>query len=215
MPLSAADLPHSSRWPGYKGGSKVYSRGSAVSTCSKCGRRKQAQGSASLTQWLLLCNCDAAPASEPVKTRLCPDCGKRMDTARPGSFTQWIFFSDVCTCKIGAGLEPRADNDGLAHLEATLEESLDEDEIALESGAFPVERYKPLQLLGSGASSNVYLCRDRMLQKKIAVKTLLRRSRQELVLFHKEARANSSLRHPNIVQVLDFGATADGSPFMV
>src|SRR5262249_30251225 len=45
--------------------------------------------------------------------------------------------------------------------------------------------------------------------------SLRRLSQEELVAFQQEAIANSKLIHRNIVSVLDFGATAGGSPFMV
>ena len=90
-----------------------------------------------------------------------------------------------------------------------------ENELFVNDREYPIERYKPLSLIGEGVSGRVYLSRDRVLGKKVAVKTLRQLSQNELVNFQRSAKANSKLTHPRIVQVLDFGVSAQGSPFMV
>jgi len=80
---------------------------------------------------------------------------------------------------------------------------------------FRKERYKPIQKLGEGVSGTVYLGRDRLLGKKVAVKVLRTRDADALIQFQNEARTTSKLNHPNIVRVLDFGIASDGVPFMV
>jgi len=99
--------------------------------------------------------------------------------------------------------------------ESAPEPEVPEDEMQVDSDMFPVERYKPLEKIGSGSTGQVYLCRDRLLRKKVAVKTLRQVTPEQLVAFQMEARATSQLNHPNIVTILDFGATASGAPFMV
>jgi tRNA A-37 threonylcarbamoyl transferase component Bud32/tetratricopeptide (TPR) repeat protein len=77
---------------------------------------------------------------------------------------------------------------------------------ALIGGRYAVERE-----LGRGATSTVYLCRDRQTMSSVAVKVL----RPELAesvgadRFLREIRVTSGLEHPNIVPILDSGA--DGS----
>jgi Serine/threonine protein kinase len=90
-----------------------------------------------------------------------------------------------------------------------------EPELEVDPGKFPLERYKPILLLGKGAAGSVYLCRDRLLGKKVAVKTLTELSPTQLIAFQLEAKATSKLTHPSIVTVMDFGATESGCPFMV
>lgn len=90
-----------------------------------------------------------------------------------------------------------------------------EEELEIEDGKFPKERYKPIQKLGEGVSGTVYLGRDRLLGKKVAVKVLRTRDADALIQFQNEARTTSKLNHPNIVRVLDFGIASDGVPFMV
>ena len=90
-----------------------------------------------------------------------------------------------------------------------------EEELEIDDGKFPKERYKPIQKLGEGVSGTVYLGRDRLLGKKVAVKVLRTRDADALIQFQNEARTTSKLNHPNIVRVLDFGIASDGIPFMV
>lgn len=78
-----------------------------------------------------------------------------------------------------------------------------------------MERYKPLEELGSGSSGKVYLCVDRLLRKRVAVKTLRTLSTEQFVAFQTEARATSRLKHPAILNLLDFGPTEGGEPYMV
>jgi serine/threonine protein kinase len=91
----------------------------------------------------------------------------------------------------------------------------DETEMDLDGESFPLDRYKPLNEIGRGASGVVYLCRDRLLGKKVAVKCLHSINATQLVDFQNEARATSQLKHPGVVGVLDFGSTRGGAPFMV
>ena len=71
--------------------------------------------------------------------------------------------------------------------------------------------------LGSGGMSDVYLARDTKLDRAVAVKLLsheLALNPERLQRFHAEARAASSINHPHILVVHDFG-NLDGRPFIV
>jgi tRNA A-37 threonylcarbamoyl transferase component Bud32 len=79
-------------------------------------------------------------------------------------------------------------------------------------------RYRVVRLLGDGSMGAVYLAEHEALLRPFAVKMLRRElaTDQRFVLrFYREARAASRVQHPNIVYISDFGATADGSLFMV
>jgi tetratricopeptide (TPR) repeat protein len=69
-------------------------------------------------------------------------------------------------------------------------------------------RYRLVRELGRGATGVVYLARDTELDRDVAVKLLHPhlagdRQAQALAMFFREARVMASLRHPNIVAVLD------------
>ncbi len=70
-------------------------------------------------------------------------------------------------------------------------------------------RYEILSLLGAGGMGQVYLARDRELERQVALKVLpLQFTLDEECIqrFRREARAASALNHPNIVTVYDVGA---------
>jgi serine/threonine protein kinase len=73
-----------------------------------------------------------------------------------------------------------------------------------------IGRYRVLQRLGSGGSSDVYLAEDSMLRRKVALKILRRDAdKGQLRSFEREARCASMLNHPNIVTVFDVGHEED------
>lgn len=183
--------------------------------CFRCLKPKGSRSAGFVTQWISVCSCDAMDksATDPA-VELCRDCGKRISTGRKGTITQYVFRADACACKRPLGLAPvPADSPDGSQAEDT--ETEEEQELALDSESFPVERYAPLALLGQGAGGQVHLCRDRLLRKKVAVKTLNLLEPKAAVAFQEEARATSRLDHPGIVKVLDFGVTTSGVPYMV
>src|SRR5215470_19919919 len=77
--------------------------------------------------------------------------------------------------------------------------------------------YEVLAPLGAGGMGEVYRARDTRLDRVVAIKVLplhlgtdLERKRR----FEREARAISSVNHPNICTVYDVGST-DGVEFLV
>lgn len=181
--------------------------------CAKCSKPTSAP-SGSITQWINVCTCDRTdPSTETISTSRCKTCGKPVRAQRAGSLTQWVFQQDGCNCDRPV-LEPSQSS---AFKQAAFRGFDDngEVEIEIESGKFPVDRYKPVEILGAGVSGTVYLSRDRILGKRVAVKVLRVLERDALVSFQNEAKTTSKLNHPNIVKVLDFGSTSGGVPFMV
>ncbi|MBI1271891.1 protein kinase [bacterium] len=85
----------------------------------------------------------------------------------------------------------------------------------LDADNFPTDRYEPIKKLGMGANGEVYLATDKTLGKRVAVKILHTLDRDQLIQFQDEARATSKLNHTNIIDILDFGATDSGIPYMV
>jgi serine/threonine-protein kinase len=74
-----------------------------------------------------------------------------------------------------------------------------------------VGKYRLLQHLGGGGSSEVYLAEDTVIRRKVALKVLHRRGADEREVrhFERETRVASMLNHPNIVTVLDVGSDDD------
>ena len=70
------------------------------------------------------------------------------------------------------------------------------------------DRYQLLEKLGTGGMANVYLARDLMLDRKVAIKVLRKdysNNSEFQSHFRMEARSAANLSHPNIVTVHDFG----------
>ena len=80
-----------------------------------------------------------------------------------------------------------------------------------------VSHYRILQALGEGGMGSVYLAEDLHLGRRVAIKFPMtnRAERNFRARFLREARAASSLNHPNIAAVYDYGETSDGQPFIV
>jgi len=76
-------------------------------------------------------------------------------------------------------------------------------------------RYDIESVLGKGAMGIVYSGIDSRLQRRVAIKTILKSALDEdtakeySMRFDREARAVARLNHPNIVQVYDFGEEND------
>jgi serine/threonine protein kinase len=71
-------------------------------------------------------------------------------------------------------------------------------------------RYKILGELGRGAMGAVYRALDPLIDRQVAIKTLLPNLPEELMAevrqrFIREARSAGRLNHPNIVTIFDVG----------
>src|SRR5687767_10947715 len=78
-------------------------------------------------------------------------------------------------------------------------------------------RYELHRRLGRGGMAEVFLARDQLLDRPVAVKVLFPEFATDpsfVERFRREATAAANLNHPNIVGVYDWGE-ADGTYFMV
>lgn len=84
-----------------------------------------------------------------------------------------------------------------------------------------IGRYRILRLLGQGAMGTVYLAKDAMIQRQVAVKSLRldrlhtrEQRRRAADCFLQEARIVGNLNHSHITAIYDMGAQ-EGVPFLV
>ena len=77
------------------------------------------------------------------------------------------------------------------------------------------DRYELQEELGRGGMGRVFLATDRILQRKVALKTLVEEARTEKgrTRLLVEAQVTGLLEHPSIVPVYDLRAARDGEPF--
>lgn len=80
-----------------------------------------------------------------------------------------------------------------------------------------VSHYRILESLGEGGMGSVYVAEDTHLGRRVAIKFPATTSdaHQFRARFLREARAVSTLTHPNIASIYDYGETHDGQPFLV
>ena len=84
-----------------------------------------------------------------------------------------------------------------------------------------IDRYEIHELIGEGGMGAVYRAIDTRLGRTVALKTVVsHRSSEGLTdelrqRFMREALAASQVDHRNVVHVVDFGVTNDGTPYLV
>jgi eukaryotic-like serine/threonine-protein kinase len=77
--------------------------------------------------------------------------------------------------------------------------------------------YELSEKIGQGGMGVVFKASHRSSQRNVAIKLLPsdRTNERDLERFQREACLTRSLRHPNTIEVYDFGKTRDGAPFYV
>src|SRR5512142_398291 len=87
----------------------------------------------------------------------------------------------------------------------------------LELGQIVVGKYRLLQVLGEGGMGIVYLAEHELIEKRVALKVLRKEysDKSELVQrFKQEAISASRIKHPNVLDVFDFGQLENGCFFL-
>lgn len=95
---------------------------------------------------------------------------------------------------------------------AHVAESIEPETRQLERG-HRLRHYEIIELIGAGGMGEVYLAKDKRLDRKVAIKVLnekFARDRSSLNRFVAEAKAASALNHPNILVIHEIGTGADG-----
>jgi eukaryotic-like serine/threonine-protein kinase len=112
--------------------------------------------------------------------RLCPLCEKRM-------------ADEICP------------EDGVPTVESAI---FDHKEEGVSQGTIIADRYRIERVLGKGGMGTVYLATQLSVNRPVAIKTLLKdllSEQKHVKRFYQEARSASSLNHPNIIRIFDFG----------
>jgi tetratricopeptide (TPR) repeat protein len=80
-----------------------------------------------------------------------------------------------------------------------------------------VSHYRIIEKLGAGGMGEVYAAEDERLRRRVAIKfpNLRDETGRLRKRFEREAQAASTLNHPNIAQIYDYGDSPDGRPFLV
>ena len=79
------------------------------------------------------------------------------------------------------------------------------------------DRYSLLGVLGEGGMARVYLARDNVLDRDVALKVLREHYADDegfVERFRREAKNAASLNHPSVVQIYDQGRAEDGTYFI-
>ncbi len=77
--------------------------------------------------------------------------------------------------------------------------------------------YQIISLIGSGGMGDVYLARDRQLNRNVALKIVRRGIDADEInrRFHREEQILASLNHPNIARLYGAAVSAEGVPYLV
>src|SRR4249920_1458733 len=81
-----------------------------------------------------------------------------------------------------------------------------------------VGSYQVREEIGHGGMGVVYAAEHPLIGRKVAVKVLLpeySRNQEVVNRFFNEARATTLIRHPGLVDVIDFGYYQDGSAYLI
>jgi serine/threonine-protein kinase len=84
-------------------------------------------------------------------------------------------------------------------------------------GSVVVGRYRIQRLLGEGGMGQVYQALHQAIEKPVALKILKQeysRKRDIVTRFHQEAVSASRIKHPNVLDVFDFGQIENGCFFL-
>jgi eukaryotic-like serine/threonine-protein kinase len=80
------------------------------------------------------------------------------------------------------------------------------------------DRYRVDEQIGAGGMGVVYRATHVLIGRTLALKVLRKRYAEQPDIaqrFAQEARVASSIKHPNVVDILDYGSTPEGSPYYV
>ena len=134
----------------------------------------------------------------------CPDCVHRLESIGPQCLTMLSRMRRMMPDPASSSPESVLDSDG-----AQMQFRIRNPE--------SIGPYRVIRKIGQGAMGEVFECQDDRLNRRVAVKTIIRPNRSEDLSkrITTEARLLAGLNHPNIVTLYEFGSSDDGTPFLV
>lgn len=102
--------------------------------------------------------------------------------------------------------------------QAPVKPSPSQDRVKALIGKIVGGRYEVVSLLGHGGMSTVYLVKQILMKKVMALKMMqahLATNEKSMQRFQQEAMAASKLEHRNIISIHDFGITEEDDPYLV
>jgi tRNA A-37 threonylcarbamoyl transferase component Bud32 len=95
---------------------------------------------------------------------------------------------------------------------------MSERDTLIEPDTIIAERYRIVRQVGKGGMGKVYEAKHASIGRRVAIKILNKEfseDKEALERFQQEAKIAGTIGHINICEVLDFGTTAEGQPFLV
>ncbi|MCZ7647657.1 MAG: serine/threonine-protein kinase [Planctomycetota bacterium] len=151
--------------------------------------------------------------SHPVLPPACPSCGTALPEGAqfcPGCGRRMVPLGNVAE---STAMGSRVDR----HLASTGVQPDSQTSVNWAQAEMP-QRYRVMRLIGRGGMGVVFQCMDQMLQRPVAIKLMSDRYRQDVKAekrFLREARAQATINHPNVAQVLNAALTNQGRPYLV
>lgn len=135
--------------------------------------------------------CPNCGAEKPDRARFCPDCGSQDSRASE---------SDEETCVVNTTVAGSVTQFNAPLVGKTIE-----------------NKYQLEKRLGAGGMGTVYCAKRLMIGDEVAVKILHSEQNDPNASqrFRREAQAAARLKHPNAVNIYDFGITDDGFQYLV
>lgn len=156
----------------------------------------------------------AAPAFEPTVRRPVTDVGSASQAGDFGLDPTAVRGPREPATPARLGVVPTASADGAFEPTAVRAVSRDGDPLI---GA-TLGEYRVIERLGSGGMGVVYRGEQPLIGRPVAVKVLRREYAKDPTWARRlleEARAVAAARHPGIIDVLSFGETPGGEPYLV
>ncbi|HLT39768.1 MAG TPA: serine/threonine-protein kinase, partial [Enhygromyxa sp.] len=136
--------------------------------------------------------------------------------APPSSASSSVLRWQPASVGAGVGAQASSSSSGWSGNGAALAVSAEPEEPLI--GLVLGDRYRVDERIGAGGMGLVYRATHVLIGRKLAIKLLRRRYAAQPEVaerFVQEARIASSVKHPNVVDILDYGTTPHGSPYYV